>query len=301
MRPKVGVALAVHNSCAQTRNCLEALFSSDYGNLHVVVVDDGSSDGTWEMLQQDYPKAIALRGDGNLWWTGATNWAVRECLQAGCEFVLLLNPDVIVEPTTISTLVSNSISLGMAIVTPVVLDYDNPEVIWEAGHTWGPMIEKFPVIWSGGYIYKHGTKVSRLPKAPYSTVSVVGRGGLIPQIAFEVRGLFDGKRFPHYGADGDLALRAWRARYPMYIVPTARVLLHTDQTGMRVPRSFSEAIQHYGRYLLSRKHGEAVKVLYFLNIKNLPVHAAIPSYLFMLVLNTFRYWQKFVQARRHQS
>jgi GT2 family glycosyltransferase len=250
------------------------------------------------MLQRDYPDVIALRGDGNLWWTGATNWAVRECLQAGCEFVLLLNPDVIVEPTTISTLVSNSMSLDMAIVTPVVLDYDNPEVIWEAGHTWGPVVERFPVIWAARYMYKHGAKVSRLPKTPYSTVSVVGRGGLIPRIAFETLGLFDEQRFPHYGADGDLAKRAWRAGHPMYIVPLARVLLHTDQTGRMVPESLREAIWQYGRYLLSRKHGEAIRTLYFLCMKNLPMYAAIPSYLFGLALNTFRYWQRFVKAKR---
>jgi GT2 family glycosyltransferase len=295
VEPKVGVALAVHNSCDQTRECLRTLFSSDYDNLYVVVVDDGSSDSTWEMLQQEFP-VIVLQGDGNLWWMGATNWAVRECLKSRCEFVLLLNPDVLVQPDTVSTLVNNSVSLDSAIVTPLVLDYDAPECVWEAGHIWGPLFEKLPIIWISRYMYKHKTKVSDLPAEPYSTVSVVGRGGLIPKKAFETLGLFDEKHFPHYGADGDYAIRAWRARYPMYIIPEARVLLHTDQTSMKVPNSFKEAIHHYWRYLTSRKHGEALKVLYYLYTKNLPFYAAIPSYLFGLTLNTVRYWQSFAQG-----
>lgn len=297
-QPKVGVAIAVFNSREHTRECLASLQLSDYSSLYIVVVDDGSLDGTWEMLQQNYPEVVAIRGDGSLWWMGAASLAIRECLQAGCEFVLLLNPDVIVEPTAISTLVNYSISLGRAIVSPVVLDYDNPEVIWEAGHTWGPIIKKIPIIWATRYLYKHGTKVSALPQRPYPTVSVVGRGGLIPRTAFETIGLFDEKRFPHYGADGDLAKRAWRAGYPMYIVPAARVLLHTEQTGRTVPQSFVEAVQNYGLYLVSRKHGEALRVLFFLYVKNVPLYAAIPSYLFGLALNTFRYWQSFATAKR---
>jgi len=147
-------------------------------------------------------------------------------------------------------------------------------------------------------MYKRGTRVSALPEEPFSTVSIIGRGGLVPRVVFETIGLYDEKRLPHYGADADFALRAWSTGFSAYVVPAARVLLHTDQTGMTVPHSLAEAIRQYGRYLLSRKHGEALRTLYFLNTKHLPVYTALPSYLFMLTFSTFRYWQRFVRAKR---
>lgn len=298
---KVGVALAVHNSCRQTKECLEALFKSDHPLLHVVVVDDGSTDDTAEMLQAEFPQVVVLHGDGNLWWTGATNLAVRACLEAGCEYVLLLNPDVLLQPNTINTLVRGSQQLDQAIVSPIVLDFDHPDQIWEAGHTWEPVIKQVPILWVSRYLYRHGALAANIPHEPYKTVSVVGRGGLIPRAAFERLGLFDEKHLPHYGADADMAVRAWRAEYPMYIIPGATVLLHTRQTGMTIPLSFVSACRRYGRYLFSRKYGERVRVFYYLNVNNLPLYAALPNYVFMLGLNTLRYWQRFFrQRRRHE-
>ena len=288
MKSKVGVAIAVHNSRDQTKNCLDSLLRSDYCNLHIVVVDDGSSDGTWEMLKRDYPSVIVLRGDGNLWWTRANNWAIKHCITHGCDYIALLNPDVLVEPETLHILCEHSRALSDAIVSPIVLDRDQPNRIWEAGHDWEPLFKWFPLFWISKYKYKHGTAIAKLPKEPYPTVSVVGRGGLIPRKAFETLGLFDEKHLPHYGADMDMALRAWRAKYPMYIVPKAKAYLDTNHTSKKVPTTFRDAWISYINYLISRKYGEALRALYYVNVNNMPLRIAVPNYVFLLILNSFR-------------
>lgn len=297
MEQLTGVALAVHNSCAQTGACLEALYRSRDANLHVVVIDDGSTDGTSEMLAQEFPQAIVVEGDGSLWWAAATNLGIRNCLNTACDTVLLLNPDVIVEPYTVSTLVRHSRNFEDAIVAPVVLNYDKPDLIWEAGHRWERAFKPLPFFWVSRYIYKHDTPVSKIPEQAYETVSVVGRGGLMPRKAFETLGLFDEQRLPHYGADADMALRAWNVGYPMYVVPEATVRLHTETTGRDVKQTFPAALKQYWHYLTERKHGEALRVLYHWNVKNMPRHIAIPNYLFLLMLNTYRYWQHFLRHK----
>ncbi len=298
MNAQVGVSLAVHNSRDLTRECLAALMRSTGVEIYPVVIDDGSNDGTSEMLASEYPGVRVLRGDGNLWWTRATNWGIRVSLEVGCDQVLLLNPDVRVEPDTVAHLARASHTHADAIVAPLVLDCDDPTRIWEAGHSWQPAWKAFPVVWINRYQYKRGTPVSHLPPAIYPTVSVIGRGGLMPRAAFESLGLFDEVHLPQYGADADMTLRAWRKGWPMYIEPKARVVLNTRQTGMRSSPSWRKALEGYGRYLTSRKHGEALRVLWYWSTNNLPLYQALPTYLFMLALNTLRYWQRFLQERR---
>lgn len=291
----IGVSLAVHNSCDQVKKCLIAVFESVDVSLHVVVIDDGSTDGTSEMIAREFPQVVILRGNGELWWTGATNWGIRTCLESGCEAVVLLNPDVIVEPDTIALLFSHSSALGNAIVSPLVLNYDKPDLIWEAGHRWERAFKPLPFFWVSRYMYKHDTPVSKIPQHAYPTVSVVGRGGLMPRRAFDQLGLFDEKHLPHYGADADMGVRAWNTKYPMYIVPKATVRLHTKSTGRQIKRTFRAALKQYWQYLTARKQGEALRVLYYWNVNNMPKHIAIPNYVFLLGLNTFRYWQQFAK------
>lgn len=298
IRPLIGVALAVHNRQMRTRECLEALVRSEAIQMYIVVVDDGSEDGTWDMLADDYPQIVRLRGDGTLWWAGATNWAICNCLERECEGVVLLNPDVIVEPDTIAHLVFGARALGEAIVAPIVLDHDEPTRVWEAGHRWEPIVRQVPLVWASRYLYARGTQSSELPKDPYPTVSVVGRGGYLPRRAFEELGMFDERRFPHYGGDADMSLRARRRGYPMYVIPRARVYLHTEDTGRGVPHSLADAVIGYKRYLISRRNGEAIRVLYHYTRNNLPLICAVPTYLLMLAVNSARYWQQYAEERR---
>jgi len=64
--------IPVHNRKEFTRNCLRSLQRQTVSDrLRIIVVDDGSEDGTDEMLAAEFPEVIVLRGDGNLFWTAA--------------------------------------------------------------------------------------------------------------------------------------------------------------------------------------------------------------------------------------
>ena len=71
-------ATAVHNRYKITEAFVRHLLSQTYKDIFLVLVDDGSTDGTAEMVSKLYPNSVILKGDGNLWWGGglhmAYNW-----------------------------------------------------------------------------------------------------------------------------------------------------------------------------------------------------------------------------------
>ena len=70
----ISIVIPVHNRREFTRQCLACLAVQTYRNVQTIVVDDGSTDGTDIMISQEFPDVVVMRGDGNLWWTEATNW-----------------------------------------------------------------------------------------------------------------------------------------------------------------------------------------------------------------------------------
>ena len=293
--PLVGVAIAVHDSRETLRACLDRVFASDHARLRVAVCDDGSSDGTAELLTRDYPQVHVVRGDGNLWWTGGTNRAIELCLRdPECAHVLLLNPDVSIEPDTISTLVAAQHDVPGTVAAALVVDARDPDrVVW-AGSRWGRLGPAVPV-WTSRYIHRRGAPLDQVPRTPYVTSEAHGRAVLVPREVFRDHGLFDERCLPHYGADTDFSLRLDRAGVTLRIVPAARVGLDTSHTG--IGGGSDPALKGWWRLLTDQKRGDALRVWWHLVGRHVPWYGRAPTYAFVIGLNSFRYWQRQLRRR----
>src|SRR5258705_1835881 len=95
MTNSIYIIIPVHNRKEFTRNCLYSLERQTRPCHQIIVVDDGSTDGTSEMLAKEFPGVIVLSGDGSLFWTAAINLGVRLALTLGAEYVLTLNNDTV--------------------------------------------------------------------------------------------------------------------------------------------------------------------------------------------------------------
>jgi len=94
--PTIAVLLTCFNRLQKTLKCLQVVFSqslSDNLNLTVLLVDDGSTDGTADAVRQAYPKVQILTGDGNLFWNGGMHLAFGKALEEGYDYYLWLNDD----------------------------------------------------------------------------------------------------------------------------------------------------------------------------------------------------------------
>jgi GT2 family glycosyltransferase len=295
--PAVGVAIAVYNRRERTQQCLNALLSCSYSALKIVVVDDGSADGTWEMLENEYPQVTRIRGSGNLWWSAGNNVAIEECLRMGCQYVLMLNPDAIVSPDTVETLVEYAIAHPRTITAALVVDIEDKNRIWWAGTRWG-RLGLIP-IWVSRYLYRKGDPVAAAGTSPYETTEVHGRAVLIYREVFSSIGLYDARVLPHYGADIDFSFRARSAGSKLVIVPQARVALYTREAGNTPPQEgLILALRQFWKYMFVRKNGDVARVTWHLTKRHVPWYGVLPTYIFCLLLTSWRFWSRALLSSR---
>jgi GT2 family glycosyltransferase len=106
--PSVAVVVPVHGRLPLTLRFIESFRHVIYPPYRLVIVDDGSPDDTAAVLTREHPELVLLRGDGNLWWAGATNLGVRYALDEGFDFVLTINNDAVVSPEFLGRLVETA-------------------------------------------------------------------------------------------------------------------------------------------------------------------------------------------------
>src|SRR5688572_20698705 len=92
------IIIPVFNRKEFTRKCLYSLNKQTYKDFETIVVDDGSTDGTSEMISREFPMVSILKGDGSLWWAGATNKGIEEVIKhktfGNADYILTLNNDL---------------------------------------------------------------------------------------------------------------------------------------------------------------------------------------------------------------
>lgn len=100
--PDVSVVVVSFNTCCVLEACLRSLVASTGVRLEVFVVDNASSDGSAEMVGREFPAVTVLRSPENRGFAAANNLAIP---RTSGRYVLLLNPDTLVAPETVATLV----------------------------------------------------------------------------------------------------------------------------------------------------------------------------------------------------
>jgi GT2 family glycosyltransferase len=94
--PRIHVLLPVHNRRATTEKFIRCLKRQTWPAWHLVLIDDGSTDGTEEMARSEVPDATILKGKGDWWWGGALHegykWLKRSNLPSD-DIVLITNDD----------------------------------------------------------------------------------------------------------------------------------------------------------------------------------------------------------------
>jgi GT2 family glycosyltransferase len=225
--PRVSVVTPIFNGIDHTREYLQSMLLVTYPNVEIIIVDDGSTDDSSEVIAREFPSVRLLKGDGNLWWSGGTNLGIRDALERGTDFILTMNNDVKVAPDFLDSLVQCALENPGAIVGGKIYSMDEPQRIWSAGGrlNW----------WSGKTfeLLGHGQMDSDEYCHRARVDVLTGMNVLIPAAVFGIIGFYDANKFPQYHADAEFTLRARKVSIPIIFEPSAKVWNSVESTFMQ--------------------------------------------------------------------
>ncbi len=251
--PTLAVVIVSYNVRADLERCLRSLVGHTAPfPTAVVVVDNGSTDGTLEWLRRDWPGVLALDAGGNVGFSRGNNLGIRA---TASDLVLLLNPDTEVPagqvPALVRALLANP---AAAAAGPRLVDADGrPEL------SFGPMISPWGEFTQRRLVraYEARTpravaRVERLTAEPGRRDWVSGACLLVRRADLEAVGLLD-ERYFMYTEDVDLgaALRA-RGRHVRF-VPTVTVRHLRGRSAAGAPAA-TEVRRRQSQLAFYRKH-----------------------------------------------
>ena len=199
-----------------TIKCLESLKKVNYSNFNILVVDNGSTDGSVDTLKEKFPDVSVLALENNLGYASGNNRGFDSLESDPPKFVIFLNNDTIVDVNFIEPLVKQLLTKKHAGQTVPKIYYENdPKLIWYAGGIVN--------LWTGsiyhlGIRQNDGPGYSKTNKTKYAT----GCCFCIRYEEFKEFGGFD-ENFPMYSEDVDLSLWIRSAGKQVWFVPDSKI------------------------------------------------------------------------------
>ena len=133
-KPKVAIIILNWNRLEDIAECLESVKKTDYPNYEVVIVDNGSKDGSLEKLSKEFPEAIILKNKENMGFAGGNNVGMRYAINSGAKYMWLLNNDTVVEPDTLRGLILEGTKApGIGLLSPIIYYYSTRSKIQNCG------------------------------------------------------------------------------------------------------------------------------------------------------------------------
>lgn len=185
-RVKVLILIVTYNGRDEIRQCLNSI---DYDCYNVMVVDNASTDDTLDIIRKEHPKTILRPQSNNLGFGQANNVGLKEAIDKGYDYVLLLNQDAWLEEDTVERLIAcHKHNSDYWIISPL------------QRHSRLNKIE--PQFYK--YLIKYNIDMGQdgVQETEYANAAI----WLMPISTINIIGGFD-SLFPHYGEDDDYLRR----------------------------------------------------------------------------------------------
>jgi GT2 family glycosyltransferase len=251
LNPRCTVIVLNFNGEQLLPACLDSLARQTNTDIDTVVVDNASSDGSAVLVAQKYPWARFLALDQNYGFSKANNIALRDAIDRGSDYALLLNNDTYAAPDFISELlkvIDGDPRIGA--VCPKIYFAHQPDMLWYAGGDFN--------LWTGASRHRgwkeidHGQYDQNQEITQGTGCAMLVRCGVLRNVGF-----LD-EQFWTYAEDLDWSVRFLKRGYRLAFASKAR-LWHLDgATNVKSLGSGSHARRQYlstrNMVFLARKH-----------------------------------------------
>jgi len=220
-RPPILIILPVHNRRATTALFIRCLRAQTYANWHLLLIDDGSTDGTADMVRSEISKLTVLRGIGSWWWAGALHQGYRWLGAQPShldDLVLIINDDTEFEPDFLEKAVQVMKPRSLLLAQL----YNQAGEFLETGVRWN--WQRFD--WQG-------------IKETEGLNCLSTRGLFLWARDFREIGGFHPVLLPHYLSDYEFTMRAHRKGFALLSSPDVGLRYNEQLTGIRSQEGLS--------------------------------------------------------------
>lgn len=213
---KIAIVILNWNGKNDTLECLRSLAQMTYsGKWEVILVDNGSQDGSVPAFRRGFPQAAIIETGENLGFAAGNNVGIKKALSQGADAVVMLNNDTVVSPTFLESLAKMSLQYPNALLGCKIHQYHYPEYLDHLGGVWNPSKANFDLIGKNapaGEIYN----------TSFDMDYACGCGLFIPKSVFAAIGYLEPSYFL-YWEDSDFCYRAKKAGFPIKFCPEATI------------------------------------------------------------------------------
>lgn len=260
--PRVSIVILNWNSYKDTIECIESLKKVNYSNYQILVVDNGSTDGSAKMIRGKFPDVILIENEKNLGFAGGNNVGMECALRSGTKYVVLLNQDTVVDSSFLKELVNVGESDSkIGAVQSKILKKENSELIDSLGQVWFPL--------RGPKDFKIGQPDHFPPVTVQEISGACAAAVLLRREVLSKVGLFDELFFCVF-EDVDLSWRVRLAKYRIVLAPKS-IVYHK--------RGLSEGLGSKSRYYAKRNQLYLVTKYYSLGL----ILMFLPFFFFQLM------------------
>ncbi len=216
---KIYILLPVYNRRQITNRFIQCLKNQTYGNYRLILIDDGSTDGTEEIVRSQIKDLAVITGKGNWWWAGALQqgyrWLKTEPRDPN-DIVLIMNDDTQFE--------SDFLERALEILEP------HPRTLLLAqrySQSTGKLLDKG--------VHADWRRLTFVPAEKPGDINCLSTMGLFLRLRdFLTIGAFHPKLLPHFTSDYEFTLRAHRKGFKLIVDPSVKLWVNEETTWNRL-------------------------------------------------------------------
>ncbi len=270
--PTVSVVVLNYNGLKHLEPCFTSLLELDYpaDRLELILVDNGSSDGSVEFMRERFPGVQVLETGDNLGFAAGNNYGAE---RGTGEYVAFLNNDTRVEPDWLAEMVKSLVAgkeQGVVCASSLMLDWSGDKIDFQAG---GLNFHGF------GFQPSFGLPAEERDRTPRELLFACGGSMLIERGVFLAVGGFDPDYFAFF-EDVDLGWRLWTLGYRVTLTPSAVTYHRHHGTAGEMP--------HHRTYVLYERN--ALYTIYK-NYEEVNLDKILPAALLLLGQRAVRFME----------
>ena len=205
--PLVSVVILNYNAGKLLLNCIESLSNLTYPNVELIVVDNVSTDNSQNECKEKFPKIKLIQNEKNTGYCGGNNVGIKN---ASGEFVIILNPDTVVEPDLIDVFMKAYNIHGEGLYQPKISSLEDKTILQSTGN----MIHIFGFGFARDKGNQEKYKIDEITKVGYAAGTCL----FASKETFLKLKMFDEFLFLYHD-DLDIGWRAAQRGINSYIVP----------------------------------------------------------------------------------